>query len=424
MRKRHIFKNKLLYYGIGLAILLLIWLIVWVFSHSFLTLVVKPVNAVVTIDNVPKDLSRGGIARKVLSPGEHQIRIEAEGYVGIEKNVKLSRVLWKKIPFALNNVPSVTEVTKDASMLFAPLSRDHVNYLCQEGKAIFRSDFTFDEEGKIVTTQKPLTDAKLSGITEIIWSPSEELALLRKAEGITLFDFKKYDFVHQTETFWGGNIGSVAWAPDNSKIAYYYSPDSATKTLVFSNIAGDQKETILNFADFNISDPLLRWSPDSQWLLIIPRDQDLALNKIFAFNAYTRMLSTLTETGYQIDASFNASSDKIFYMTKLNDLTKKQVYTLSVMNADGNNKKSLDLAASLKRTDWHKKSNFFTTILLGLEGERSVIFSANENNPNLDNTFFYLPDDSPVSRLYLLNEDRVIVYQNESGVYALGINRE
>lgn len=421
MRKRRALTNKLLYYGIGLAILVLVWLLFWIFSHSFLTISVKPINAVVTIDNVPKSLSRGGIGRKVLSPGTHTVRIESEGYIGIQKDVKFSRLLWKKLNYDLANVPAVTEVATGASMLSATPSRDHVNYFVADNKAIFRSDFAYDSEGHLVATPKQLTDTKLSGISEIVWSPNEDLALFRKSDGIYLFDFKKYDFISQTETLWGQNIGSIAWSPDNSKIAYYYSPEPSSKTLVYSNILGNQRETVLNFGDLDINDPLLHWSPDSQWLLVIPRNQDLTTNRIYVFNTYSRTLSSLTDTGYQIDASFNGTSDKIFYMTKLSDLTKKQTYTISVMDADGNNKRSLDLAASLKRTDWAKNSDFFTTVLVGLEGERSVIFSGNEDKPSADNTSFYLPDDSPVSKLFLVNDDRVIVYQNDRGVYALGL---
>jgi len=395
-------------------------LLLWFLVNSFVTVILTPPSAAVHVDGKAMRYTSFGKLRLTLPPGQHTITAEADGYAGRSEKIILRRGFNKSITLGLKEQAKPVEVSASATMLEKGNDFNDNFYLGNDGKTLFKLKVSLDSEGNIsLLENRPVTSGRLSGVKEIIWSPTKELALLRKSDMVTLFDLKKYDFVNQTETPWGEDIGSIAWSPDNSKIAYYYSPPSGEKSLIFANLTNTEINRMLNLKELNIENPILRWSPDSEWLMIIPRDVDESKNKIYMFNAYTRNFSELTDTGNQIDAAFSPDSNKIIYATYSKDSSSPVDTVLSVMDRDGANKRSLDLRAELTKTAWLKDSDNLVVATYDIGTKKESIFKFNTSTKSISG--FLLKDlgDIFINSISITDDNRIVVYEDNSGIFAV-----
>jgi Tol biopolymer transport system component len=159
----------------------------------------------------------------------------------------------------LKEKPEPLTISRNAKFLNKGNDFNDFYYLA-EGTLFKARGKASDSQRVQITEQRAITNPRIADVTDMIWSPTKDLALLKKPDQVNLFDFKKYDFVNQTEELWGKNIGSIAWSPDNSKVAYYYAPSSGEKSLVFSNLTNKEMNRVLNLNEQKIDNPLLRWS--------------------------------------------------------------------------------------------------------------------------------------------------------------------
>ncbi|MFA5926716.1 MAG: PEGA domain-containing protein [Patescibacteria group bacterium] len=395
----------------------------WFITHSTLTITTSPQDAIVTINNAPQRSNGVGKVRKILTPGNYSLRIEADGYIAHIETVTLKRAQQKKINVPLKEIPEPFAIAKDGKFLSSGNDFNTVIYLGNEGKTLYQAKLALGNDGNIeLKNHAPITDAKLSGIEEVVLSPKKDLALFRKKDGIYLFDFKRYDFINQTETPWGKNIGSVAWAPDNSKIAYYYEPGDGEQSLIFAPLDNSNITRVANFAELNIKNPILRWSPDSEWLLVIPRNTtDYDSNKVYVFNAYNRTIKELTEIGSQIDSIFSPDASKILYATYSKDLRNPVRSLLSVMNKDGTEKRLLELRAEPKKIFWRTDGKNIVVASFDEEKQRESFFNFNLETKAKDGFAINALNQGYVNALMLSEDEKIIIYEAQGGIYALKI---
>ncbi|MFA7252941.1 MAG: hypothetical protein WC107_00120 [Patescibacteria group bacterium] len=404
-----------------LATILAVIALIWVFSRSFVTLKVIPYEAELTIDDKAVQSISSGTFRLNLSPENHNVKIEADGYVGLNTTLSLKRGFMKQILFELKTTPKPVEISNGAEYIVKGSDFNDGYYLGNGGKTLYKLKVGLTEDGTIeIIKNTPITDARLTGVKEIIWSPTKELALLRKAGEMTIFDFKKYDFVNQTELPWGKDVGAVAWSPDNSKIAYYYATNGE-KSLVFSNIANTEVTRIANFSERGIENPILKWSPDSQWLLIIPRNSDRSKNKIYLFNTYSRTFKTLTDNGGQLDASFSPNGNKILYGTYQSDPESPVFSALSIMNIDGSDKRTLGIFAEISKTAWEKDSKNVVIATYDSKTKNESIFKFDTDNKK--NSGFIIRDFGKIfiNTLFISDDEKMILYQTSDGIFAIKV---
>lgn len=415
--------NLALYGSIGVGVVALygLW---WFLAHSFITIKPLPKDAIITIDNDPLWLSPFGIAKKTLYPGVHIVRVEAEGYMSFVQEVSLKRSQNKKISVNLKEVPKPVTLEENVKFLSKDTDFNSVYYLNEGEKRLYKSKIGFNDDGQVeVKSRIALTDSRIVDVNEIIWSPDHQLALFRKEDGIYLFDFKKYDFINQTETKWGDDIGSIAWSPDNSKIAYYYAPKGGEKSLIFSNAANTELNRVANLADLNIQNPILRWSPDSEWLLVIPRNTpDYTNNKIYAFNAYSRSFKELTNTGSQVDALFSPDSNKVVYSTYSQSSQNSAKSILSIMDKDGSNQQSLNVHADITKTVWMKDSK--NIVIAGFDSEtgQASISTFNTDTKAKGGFAINTLDSKDIKSILVSDDGKLVIYQASGTIYALEIN--
>lgn len=335
-----------------------------VMRKTYLKVIVDPSSARVTVNNFVISLDESGTGSTTLSPGEVEIKVEDNGYIGYSQKVKLRGGRTNAFQFVLQKNPSPVvigdseEANKNVQFISEADEDDSIFYLANNGSTLYKAKFSIESDGNIKTIMnRPISNPPLSGIKNIIWSPNKDAAIFYKGSGAyTFFDFKKYNFVSQEEIKYGENIGDLAWSPDNSKIAYYYAPPSGEKSLIFANHTNTEITRVANFVEMGIENPYLSWSPNSEWLIVIPRNSDLGQNKIYLFNAYTRSFTTVLDEGSNIEAVFSRDGEKIIYAknsVESNNPVRQMLYT---MDKGGGNNQPLDLRSRIAKT------SFFYTI--------------------------------------------------------------
>lgn len=418
---RHEYKKlKIYYYLIFGLVFLVVLSLAWFFTQSFLTINIQPKSANISIDNVPLVIKASGIAKKTLRPGKHTIRADASGYLGFQTEIELKRGVMKKFVITLNAAP---EALGGGGLITMGNSLSESYYLGDNGKTVYRAILGLNDENKaILLENKQITPARISNVTELIWSPERDLSLMRKSNGdMNIFDYRKYDFVNQTDTLWGKYIGSVAWAPNSSEIAYYYKPPTGEQTLVFANTANSQYERVYNFADSGIINPVLKWSPDSQWLMVIPKNRDRSTNYIYLFNAYNRTMKKLTESGNQVDAVFSPDSKKIIYATYSIDPKETMPYALSIMNIDGDEKRSLGVRADLRKFAWFKDGKNALMVSYDEHASKDYIFKFNTETKAKSLAVNNI-ENGKIESLVLMDNDKIMMYSSQGKIY--GLNTE
>ncbi len=402
--------------AITLALIVLLWFI----THSFMNIQLEPTNSSFSIDGKPFAVPDSGLIRRFISPGLHMIRIEARGYIGINQEMNFKRGMPKKITISLDRTPDPLTISIGGKFLNKGNDFNDIYY--QNGTTIYRVRTKTDVGQRVkLAEERAVTNPVISDIDEIIWSPTKDLALLRKPEIISFFDLKKYDFINQNEDSWGNNIGSIAWAPDNSKIAYYYAPEDGEKSLIFTGAANKEITRVLNFNDYGIDNPLLRWSPDSEWLLIIPRNEDTEKNKIYLFNSYSRKISEIADIGNQLDANFSPDGNKILYSTYSKSQEGPVESILSIMDKDGTNKKSLDIRAELKKTTWSKDSENIIVATYDPDTKEESIFKYDTKKRQQNGFVIKNLGDTFIHNLVLTDDNNIIIYQDNEAIRALNV---
>jgi len=412
-------KIKRTVYIVGLILIVAAVLLVWFFTRSFATLSVSPRTATVLLDNKEVKIIAGEASINT-STGSHQLKVEAANYIGQNNTIDLHRGLNKKIVINLSPTPRPVKINSIGSLLMKGSDFNDGYYL--SGNTIFKTKVGISKDGSInIIENRPVTGSVIHDTSEIIWSPDKQLALLRHPSSIGLFDFMKYDFVHQTETSWGGNdISSIAWSPDNSKIAYYYAPATGEKSLIFSNIINTEITRILNFNQLGIDNPLLRWSPDSEWLIIIPRNKNVAENKIYMLNTYSRELKTVVDSGNNVGAVFSPDSNHVLFATS----SGQKLPGLFLMDKDGNNKTDLKIQASLDTVVWTKDSQNIVVATTDPTTKTQTVFRFDTDSAT--DSGFAISDlgNTNIQSIAFSDDGKLFLYESDNQIYALKVEQE
>jgi len=395
--------------------------IFWFFSRSFATIHVVPNDATISVDGGPSTEVANGSLRVNLTPGLHKISIEADKYIGQTKDITFGRGFSKQVNFDLKAVPNPTQITTSGTLLSKGNDFNSAYYLGSVGKVLYKIGVTLDENDEIrVKENRPITDPRLSGIDSITWSPTGELALFKKGTDAFLFDFMRYDFIHQTETMWASNVGEMAWSPDNTEVAYVYT-GNGENSLILSNFTNTSVDRVTDLRDYGITNPILRWSPDSEWLLMIPRNKNADDNKIYALSLYSRQIKQITDSGNQIDAAFSPDSSKILYSTYSKDPSSSTPFVLSVMKKDGSEKKSLEIRAEIDKTAWNKDSKNIIVATFDDVTKQELVYNF-DTEQKMQTGFSISNFGSLVIKSLLLTDDnKIILFETTEGIYALKV---
>ena len=414
----HLHKLNQMKYTLLLVVVAAVLGLIWFLNQSFVTITISPTAAKLSIDNAPLLVSRKGVGKTTLMPGLHTVKLEADNYLTFSQEVNFKRGQKINLKYTLKAKPEITSIEAGARFIAPGKEAGDIFYLNGAGTTLYRAKLTLGTDNKVTSAVDPITSGRLSGINQIIWSPSKDLAIFKKNDGAYLFDFQKYDFVHQTENLWSKDIGDIAWAPDNSKIAYFSNPNGE-KSLIFANTTNTEKTRIANLADLNIDNPFLAWSPDSQYLIVIPRNKNYDENKIYLYDTYSGSLNSVNDIGDQMSAKFSPDSSKILYSSYSKGSGDTDPYIISVMNKDGSEQKNLDIRTSTDNIVWID-NNTILAAEYSRSGESATFSTKNLTSKTGQETVQSL-EAKIVNSVLLLSDNSIAIYENGDGVFGFGL---
>lgn len=213
-------------------------------------------------------------------------------------------------------------------------------YLSNNGKTIYKLNSASSDQPQ---TPYAITPDVFSAIQDIIWNPNKELAIIKNTTGNTsLYDFNRYDLLHQENFDWGADIKGIAWRSDGEKTIYYYAPASGEQSLIRADKNNSAIEKILDMRPYNLGSAKISWSADQQKVLLLT-------SKIYLFDVYTKTITPLEQVTEVTQAQFTPDSQQIIYQNSgsiyLLDLSTKAI-------------EDLGIKTTLDRIVWLDQTNF------------------------------------------------------------------
>lgn len=387
---------KYVLYGLGGLVILGIILYVFVFYKGTISVNPTPISAKITINNQ----TVSGATNFRLNPGNYNVKIEAEGYVTYEKKFALGSTKTIKLSVALNKIPQAKSLAQGTQFL-AKGDQENLMYLDDGGKTLYKMERPSGEAPEIIA----ITPAAMTGMSNIFWAPLRDVAVIKKTSETSLYDFKRYDLLHQETTAWPQGIGDITWSPDGKYVFYYFNPQGGEKTLIRADRTNTNLERFYNLKDSAISNPKLRWSSDGKNVLVVTSD-------IYILDTYTKNLTKLTENENVTDANFSPDSNWIIYSNQTG---------LFLLDLLGKNKRDLQTKTSLDKIVWTSNSkSFIAAVPTSTSSDR--LFKVNIDSGERKEIFF---DNSLVLNAFnltLLSDEKILYFISNSNIYSLDIS--
>lgn len=423
-------KKLIILASLSLTVFFMALLIYFViFSRAKIIINFKPKSAVVTFNNAPVE-TKNGVANFTADFGKHTIKVEADGYIGFveDLDLKKGRGGWQK-SVNLTLAPVPIEIAKN--IRFSAISSDKIYYQNTGDKLFYLSSLSFPsswesppagEAGTNSNTQfsdtQPMTSKPLENIDDLLWSPSKELMLVKRGSTLTMFDFQKYDFLNQKESLFASYTGDFAWAPDDSRIAYVYSPPTGERSIIFADKTGTDITRATNLNDSKISNPYIAFSPNSEWLVVIPRNSNYSENKIYLLNIYTKELRKVGDVSNVKDAVFSADSQKIIYSIYDADpanATRRRLYSI---NLDGSGNVDLKIAAKATGVRYWNSAEKFFLLENSVGGKIKLV---DQVLGRISDFYFKGQSDSSITELFLNDDKTGAIYISEGTLYFVNL---
>lgn len=280
------------------------------------------------------------VAAKIKTkPGGHNLKITQSGYLDYQKDVKLGIAKTITLNITLRPVPQPEKLIKD-KVDFVAISKDKNSlfYLFSGGKTLYKMDYPEDSAKRQIAA---ITPDALSDINKIIWSPDRLLAIFKIKGETAMYDFKRYDLLHQEIHGWGKDIGNLVWTPDGERIYYYYAPASGEKSLIKSDKTHTETERVHDLRSYGIENPLMDISADGKKIMLVS-------NGIYLFDTYTKDINALLVQQNVENAAFSPDGLKIVYTVG---------GELFIMDVSGENKDALGIKTAIAKTTWLDNNN-------------------------------------------------------------------
>ncbi|MEI6144128.1 MAG: PEGA domain-containing protein [Candidatus Berkelbacteria bacterium] len=414
MAKSKIKQNQLIFRMVLIGFFIFIAGLIYFlfFMHAKVSIEVVPTSAVVTLDNKPAAVANGS-ATFVTSLGQHTLRVEADNYVGFKETINLTRGRNYSKKVSLEKSPSPIKIAANAQ--YVAIKDNDIFYFNPADRLIYLTKTAYDTKGQAsVASTQNIISKPLDSFDKLIWSPNKDMVLIQRGGNVSLLDFKKYDFVHQNEVAFGSYIGDITWSPDNSRLAYYYAPPGGERSLIFSDASNQNVFRAANLAQANIENPFLSFSPNSELMAVIPRNQNFDQNLVYLMNVYTRELTAVSKTGNQKEASFSSDSKKIIYSSYSDNSANVVHRMLSAMNLDGSDNKALNIAARASDIRPWKNPN---QIFLPINSSRSKMILVDLISGLTSDFYFDGQSNSEISEIFLNDQATSAVFISKNILY-------
>lgn len=387
--------KKTIYLVLGFLVVAAIVFFVF-FYQSKITFTLTPTDAQIQINN--KTYTNQQVIK--LNPGKYEVKITANGYIDYQKELKFNIGQVSKITVTLTQTPELKKITTEkVSFPAIDNTKKLIFYLGNSGKTIYQIA-KVDQKTPEITA---VTPDVFSGLTNLVFSPDCLLAILKKDKQALMYDFKRYDLIHQEVHDWGTGYGSMIWSPDGLKVVYYYAPDNGETTLARANSDQTGQERIYNFKDTSIRNPVLKYSPDGKKIIVLA-------DKLYLFDVYSKSLSNITTPSSVSDANFTLDSTKIIYESNGN---------LSLIDFESNNNQDLGIKTSLNKTVWFDNDNLIYA--QNQSNGNDLFYKYTLSNKNQVQYFYKSNDIIQATNLMLVSNNQRVYFTSNGFVYAMDL---
>ncbi len=396
-----------------------------IFNKSYLVVILNRDDATILVDG--KNIEDAKVVDKKhiirLFPGTHTVRISAPNVVEYAQTISLIRGLYKTVNPVFSVVPDITEsATADVQFLTAGPNKNTVLYLGDGGRVLYSHNLKTNK-------RTPLTRNTLSGITDIRWSPDFSLALFKKPAGVYLYDFGRYDLLHQEEKFLlsSNNATLPDWDPTikvnetrdktagdtiteqtgvERRIAYFYKKDSE-KSLIFANQLNQNTDRAADLSEFD--NPDLTWSRDGRYIAVYGRE-GLAIIDVF-----TRIITRASINNNVSGATFSLKGNFLAYISNSN---------LIVINTETQKITNLNLKTTIEKVLWNSDGDFLTAAIPNAGGSSDKFVKIDVRTGNAINYVYNSTEQIKVSRIVLSADESTIIFQSNNKLFTLFLQPE
>lgn len=330
--------HKALFIGVLITFLILVVAVAiywYILRSPQLILTTSPTNAMITVDG-----NAFTSANSKLSVGEHKLTASASGFVAYNSTFSLKRAENLRLNILLKAVPSPVTLSTNVENYPSYVKGSEVFFLGNGGRTLYRSHA---DVGLTTVRVEPMTPDTLSDVQKVIWRPDAEVAFLKRSDGVYLYDFMRYDLLHQTNTLWGTNIDDIAWNPNGTQVIYTYYGANNEQSLKLSDVQNKVTSVVANLAKDNIDHPTVTWSPDGQFILLKPNSDQKKTNYLYVYDIFNKKITQLTSLGEVEGAKWSPDSLSILYTAPGQNAKGVAGFALWLAKADGLSVKPLNV---------------------------------------------------------------------------------
>lgn len=269
--------------------------------------------ATVAIDPLPGEATisvngKPSVDRTLKLPrGSYEISVDAPGYRSHRFNVNVSYGSTVNKRVVLEALPRPSQVISGPISSLQP-STDKKEVFFEQGGAMYRFPISAD----LPPVAIPITPS-IAEITAIDWSPDFTLALIRKENGETgLYDFNRYDLLHQEYRPLGKTIGDTAWKQDGS--GFFYENIGDNRALVLANKAGANSNIIASLIGFPMDSLKLQLAQNNMLVVSGSANDSGKPTDIVIVDTYQKTINAITESGRALYPILSPSKDMIAYL--------------------------------------------------------------------------------------------------------------
>jgi uncharacterized protein (UPF0333 family) len=401
------------------------------FYKSTLDVAVSAPGAKVTLDNKS---ATAGINK--VKPGKYDLKIEKEGFVPYAKKVEVKYFKKTSLSIVLKETPKIISIYQgEVNYLAYNKEYDFYLFYVPSESAFYRIDASKLEGGQGASTL--ISPHYIKSLINVIWNPDRLTAILKiKNDNAVLagtpfynstipqgtimtylYDFGRYDLLHQEAKLWGLGIGDIEFTPKGDQVAYFFEPGTGEKSLVVANKDNSAMNRIADLRSF--FNPLISWSSDLKNIVIVNRSTtEHETNKIYVFDLINKTLNAVTDTGNNIEAEFDSSGEKIVYSSYSSDPDFTNYSLLLVMDKDGQNKKELHLRSYISQTTFNTSNELLA--LAEKEKDSYSLFSVSLSDLKTEEYTFSGKIIAPTSIEYIEAKNSIIfVDENKANLLFL-----
>lgn len=252
-----------------------------------------------------------------LQPGRYVLEASHPDYVYQEKPILIWGGRSVLADFNLVKIPKIE--------LLASKSRNLKNWFA--GKGIVYQDLNKKKLMNISAGEaNELTPPSFGEVEEIVWQPERNLAIIRKENGETgLYDFARYDLVHQEYHPWANDINSVTWRPDGERVIYVLK-NKKEDSLIKANKDNSEPERLLDLTTAGLNNPQLVWSPSEDRIILVEND-------VYKFNVITKELTKIINEQNVSSLLFSPDGERMLFQSgeelKMADKEGKNIETIA-----------------------------------------------------------------------------------------------